>query len=98
VLTIQPTDVEYVPVVATGCWVHMEHVAEGDGIRLIIGGQTMGLAKAGKPITRLASGAGGSPTKPSTSAMHVRVYARGVPVYGGWYNTIVTPSRSESGM
>jgi hypothetical protein len=27
--TIQPTDVEYVPVVATGCWVHMEHVAEG---------------------------------------------------------------------
>jgi hypothetical protein len=26
----------------------MEHVAEGDGIWLIIGGQTMGLAKAGK--------------------------------------------------
>lgn len=46
--TIQPADLEYVPVVATGCWVNMEHVSEGDGIWLVIGGQTMGLAKAGK--------------------------------------------------
>jgi hypothetical protein len=27
--TIQPTDVEYVPVVATGCWVHISTLQRG---------------------------------------------------------------------
>jgi hypothetical protein len=49
--TIQPTDVEYVPVVATGCWVHMEHVAEGmvSGWSLVV--RRWASRKRVKPIT-----------------------------------------------
>jgi hypothetical protein len=45
---IQERDVnEYIPGIATACWVPSDKVQEGDRIWLLIGGQVMGLAKAG---------------------------------------------------
>jgi hypothetical protein len=38
---------EYIPGIATACWVPSDKVQEGDRIWLLIGGQVMGLAKAG---------------------------------------------------